>query len=62
MFFNSLDENLDGILAMEEIREFVEDVGGSHLDDTSEIQGGVSSVMEHLDIDSNSDITLGDIR
>ncbi|CAM9601402.1 unnamed protein product, partial [Ectocarpus fasciculatus] len=40
-FFNSLDENSDGVLAENEIREFVGYVGGSSLDDNSEILGGV---------------------
>lgn len=34
------------------LHQFVEDVGGSTLDDHSEMLGGVSAVMEQLDTDS----------
>lgn len=61
-FFNSLDENSDGVLEKEEIREFVIDVGGSTLDDTSEIWGGVSRVMGRLDTDSDEGIGLKELR
>ncbi|CAM9459615.1 unnamed protein product, partial [Sphacelaria rigidula] len=60
-FFNSLDENSDGVLEKEEIREFVIDVGGSTLDDTSEIWGGVSRVMGRLDTDSDEGIGLKEL-
>eukprot|EP00752_Nemacystus_decipiens_P015601 g13924.t1 len=60
-FFNSLDENSDGVLAENEIREFVGYVGGSTLDDNSEILGGVSSVMGHLDTDSEEGIGLKEL-
>ncbi|CAN0327251.1 unnamed protein product, partial [Ectocarpus fasciculatus] len=60
-FFNSLDENSDGVLAENEIREFVGYVGGSSLDDNSEILGGVSTVMGRLDTDSDKGIGLKEL-
>ncbi|CAN0033008.1 unnamed protein product [Pylaiella littoralis] len=60
-FFNSLDENADGVLAEDEIREFVGYVGGSTLDDSSEILGGVSRVMGRLDTDSEEGIGLKEL-
>lgn len=43
-------------------RQFVEDVGGTNLDDTSEILGGVKSVMGRLDTDSDDGIGLKELR
>lgn len=43
-------------------RQFVGYVGGSTLDDNSEILGGVSSVMGRLDTDSEEGIGLKELR
>lgn len=40
----------------------MEEVGGSTLDDISEISGGVSSVMGRLDTDSEEGIGLIELR
>jgi hypothetical protein len=47
--FASLDGDHDGQIEQDEIRQFVENMGGSNMDEKMEIDKGVASVLLHLD-------------
>jgi len=58
--FSSLDKNVDGILEPNEVRQFVEKMGGPNLDEESEIVSGVASVMKNLDVDHDHQLSKSD--
>jgi Ca2+-binding EF-hand superfamily protein len=65
----SLDDNHDGILEAEELREFVEDFNGvrssgrsSHRQGDTDIDDEVKQIIKHLDRNNDAAVTLKDLK
>lgn len=53
IFFASMDNNGNGRITVDELTGYIEDTGGNSLDETSEIQSAVSSVLKTLDLNED---------
>lgn len=53
IFFASLDNNGNGKITLDELTGYIEGTGGNSLDEQSEIQSAVSSVLKTLDLNQD---------
>jgi hypothetical protein len=53
IFFASLDNNGNGKISVDELTGYIEDTGGNSLDEKSEIQSALSSVLKTLDLNED---------
>ena len=60
IFFASLDNNGNGKVTVDELTGYIEDTGGNALDEMSEIQSAVSSVLKSLDLNEDKIIKKDD--
>ena len=61
-FFDSVDEDGDGVIRADEVRDFVIGIGGKEFNEASEIEEGVTSILTKMDFNADRVVSPEDME